>query len=314
MARRVSTRSFAPWIVALLIWVLARIACVVYVERKADEPSTNEARVIVSDRTETVMQPLDVAPPQSERWRDITGVGYDGRFREAFSYEDTRRHRAEVRYDSEAQTLQGAVLARGLKPNFAYQLKLVGLEPLMGARAEDNALDPRVWSSWQLGRLGRWWCEDCQWNVGDADLSAHVEDGHAVTGYLLFDWLVTDARGDAQHRFSLDSSLHVLWRVGQRDRASNDSPPRWYTISRPSEVYPPAAAEARQQVGIFGEWEPDRPRIGSARLAPGSYHVGMNLTEESFHDNMDEERELEGGGFWAWVLQSELQFEVREER
>ncbi|MFW5866919.1 MAG: hypothetical protein ACOCX2_03820 [Armatimonadota bacterium] len=312
MARRLSTRTFAPWLIALLIWVVARIACVVYVEEDADERTTAATKVTVNEHSETLMQPLDVVPPQQQRWRDIGGVAYDRGLREEFDYAHTGRHRAEVFYDEEAATVRGTVRARTLKPNFAYQLKLVGLAPLRGVTEAANAANARAWSSWQLGRLGRWWCEDCQWNVLDADLATHVEDGHEVTGYLLFDWLVTDEKGDADHRFSLDSSLHVLWRVGQRERGPKDSPPRWYSISRPGGVYPRSVAEAKQQLGIFAEWEPDRPEIGEARLAPGGYHVGMNLTEESFHDNLGDDRTLEGGGCWAWVLQSELQFQVRD--
>lgn len=257
------------------------------------------------------MQPLGVTPPQQERWRDIADVAYRDDWREAFDYADTDAHRVELHYESAADTLRGRLIARGLKPSFAYQLKLVGLEPVLGAAEVDNAGDERAWSSWALGQVGRWWCEDCQWNVPDADLASHVGECHAVHGYLLFDWFVTDDSGDADHPFAVDSSLHVLWRVGQRERGRNDTPPRWYTVERPASVYPVNAASTKQQVGLFGEWEPDRPWIGEARLAPGAYHVGMNLTEESFHANMDEERALEDGGFWAWVLQSELQFEVR---
>ncbi|MFO8081799.1 MAG: hypothetical protein R6V07_16040 [Armatimonadota bacterium] len=302
---------FAPWIVVLLIWIVSRIACAVYVERDTDQPPPEEARVFVSDLSETVMQPLDVLPPQQERWRDIAGAAYARGFRDDFDYSDTHTHQAEVQYEDDARTLRGTVNAEALKPSFAYQLKLVGLTPVLGADEVENVADTRAWSSWQLGRLGRWWCADCTWNLRDDELAAHLDDGHRVTGYLLFDWLVTDEHGNARHEFALDSSLHVLWRVGQRERGRHDTPPRWYTVTRPPDIYQPAIASTDERVGLFGEWEPDRPLIGEARLAPGTWEVGFNLTEESFHDNMDEERMLPGGGFWAWVMQSELQFEVR---
>jgi hypothetical protein len=312
LRKKLRARHFAPWIVVLLIWIVSRIACAVHVERDTDQPSPEEARVFVSDLSETVMQPLDVLPPQQERWRDIAGAAYAGGFRDEFDYSDIHSHRAEVHYKEDAQTLLGVIEASGLKPSFAYQLKLVGLKPVLGADEATNAADTRAWSSWQLGRLGRWWCADCNWNLLDDELAAHVDDGHRVTGYLLFDWFVTDEHGNAKHAFALDSSLHVLWRVGQRERGRHDTRPRWYTVTRPPDVYPPATASTEERVGIFGEWEPERARVGEARLAPGTYEVGFNLTEESFHDNMDEERMLPGGGFWAWVLQSQLQFEVRE--
>ncbi len=266
----------------------------------------------VSDLSETTMGPLTVEEPQRERWRDIADVAYASDFRESFDYDHLDAHRATVAYDREASTLRGTVRAEGLKPWMAYQLKLVGLDPIEGVTEADNASDPRGWSSWQLGRLGRWWCEDCQWNVPGAELHEHVSEGHAVRGYLLFDWFVTDQSGDAEPPFALDSSLHVLWRVGQRERGPKDSAPRWYTVERPAGVYPPSATNTTQRIGLFGEWEPDRPPIGEVRLAAGSYHVGLNLTEETFHANLGEDRELAGGGFWAWVLQSELIFEVQD--
>lgn len=314
MTRRSAARTLAPWVVALLIWIVARIACAVVAQRRAEERPAGEAIVTVSELSETTMQALPVEPPQQERWRDIADVAYLDAFRASFDYADTDRHRVGLSYEAEAPTLRGVVNARGLKPWMAYQLKLVGLEPVLGASEAANAGDAPKWSSWQLGRLGRWWCEECDWNLADGEVAEHLREGHAVRGYLLFDWFVTDARGDAEHRFALDSSLHVLWRVGQRERGPNDSPPRWYTLERPADVYPPPAANTKQQIGVFAEWEPDRPKIGRVRLPAGRYHVGLNLTEESFHANLGEERALEGGGFWAWVLESELRFEVREDR
>jgi len=310
MTRRAG-RSFAPWTIALLAPIVALTGCAALRPPDATDTPANEATVIVSELSETTMHALPVEPPEQERWRDIADVAYRDDFREGFNYANTARHRVEVRYEPAAEMLQGVVSATGLKPSMAYQLKLVGLEPIAGATEAENAGDARRWSSWQLGRSGRWWCEDCDWNVPDADLASHVGDGHTVRGYLLFDWFVTDARGDAQHPFALDTSLHVLWRVGQRERGANDSPPRWYTVERPADVYPPSAADTKQQIGLFGEWEPDRPQIGHVRLPAGSYEVGLNLTEETFHANLGEARALEGGGLWAWVLQSELRFEVQ---
>ena len=308
MGLRPTAHNMTPWLIVFLIWIIVRIA---YLLIYQDRPSPDEVTGIVVQRSEELLRPLEVSEPQQPRWRDIAAVAYSQSFRDAFSYSDADSHRAEVRYEAQAPSLRGTLTAVGLKPSFAYQLKLVGLEPVRGVTEEDNAADPRAWSSWQLGRIGRWWCEDCQWNVTDAELAQHVDEGHEVRGYLLFDWLVTDAEGDTQHEFDLNSSLHVLWRVGQRERGPNDTPPRWYTVERPHGAYPASAAGAKQQVGLFGEWEPDRPLPGQLRMPPGRYHVGLNLTEETFHANLGENRALEGGGFWAWVLEAELEFEVR---
>lgn len=311
MAERTRARSFAPWIVAfVVIWIVGRLGYLAYTQYIADDRYVGETRVTVSELSETLLQPLDVEPPEEERWRDIAGAPYDHGVRARFTYSDTDRHRAEVDYESEAPTLRGTISTMGLKPSFAYQVKLVGLRPISGTTEAENAHDPLTLSSWRLGTIGRWWCEDCDWNLLDRELADHIDEGHEIFGYLLFDWFVTDERGDAGHRFALDSSLHVLWRVDQRERGRRDSAPRWYTVERPPRFYPPGFANTVEEVGLYAEWAPDRPLIGEARLAPGAYHVGMNLTEESFHDNMDEERMLPGGGFWARVLQAELQFEV----
>lgn len=266
--------------------------------------------IIVQDATQTTMRALQVTPPQQPRWRDITGAPYCEGFRAGFDYADTGAHRVEVHYQTQASTLSGTITASALKPWFAYQLKLVGRCGILGADEAANAGDPAAWSSWQLGRIGRWWCEDCGWNVFDADLAQHIADGHTVRGYLLFDWFVTDAAGNATRDFALDSSLHVLWRVGQRERAPEDGAPRWYRIERGRYAYPADLAGTVADEGMFAEWEPERPAIGRVRLPPGEYRVQLNLTEESFHDNMDDERALDGGGFWAWVLTADLAFEV----
>ena len=144
----------------------------------------------------------------------------------------------------------------------------------------------------------------------DEDLRTHLIQGHTVKGYLLFDWFVTDAQGDCDHDFSLDTSLHVLWRVGQRDREASDSAPRWYEVARQTHAYLKGAERQPEPIGLYGEWEPGRPRIGSVSLPPGEYHVRLDLTEESFHANLDEENPVEGGGLWAWVLESDLRFTV----
>ncbi|MEA3403209.1 MAG: hypothetical protein U9R79_18345 [Armatimonadota bacterium] len=268
-----------------------------------------ERRVIVTEPPMVEMRPLIVREPQQQRWRDVAGVAYDEAFRQSFAY-GSPGHAARIRCRAEGQTLHGTIIARGLKPWFAYQLKLVGAAPLRGTSEEDNTGDSATWSSWRLGRLGRWWCEDCQWNVLDEDLAEHLSEGHDVRGYVLFDWFVTDANGDAEQDFVIDTSLHVLWREEQRDRGRHDTAVRPYELRRGDYGYGPDAPDV-ECVGIYGEWEPDRPRPGRVRLPAGQYQVRLNLTEESFHANMDDERMLEGGGFWAWVLEADVSFAVK---
>lgn len=268
------------------------------------------ARVrIVEQLTQTRLHALEVEDPADLRLRDIGGVAYADEFADAFDYAAAD---VTVHYRPHAEHVAATLVADGLKPLFAYQLKVVGAGALCGTRESDNAGSPAAWTSWRLGRLGRWWCDDCEWNVTDADLAGHLADGHHVRGYLLFDWFVTDAEGHARHDLCVDSSLHVLWRVEQRERGPDDGPPRWYELRRDGPAWHDRGPAA-ERVGIFAEWEPDRPGVGEVHLPPGDYACTLTLTEESFHANMDEERAVEGGGLWAWVLEGDLRFEVAAE-
>lgn len=267
-------------------------------------------RVIVTSSSKTTLRPIPVPDPDYLRWRDIGDVRYSEQSRESFSYASSEERGVTVRYEPEAETLQGSIEARGLKPWFAYQIKLVGAKGIVSARASANRDDPEAWSSYRLGRLGRWWCEQCHWNLGDRDVRHHLRQRHTVKGYLLFDWFVTDTEGSCSHEFSLDRSLHVIWWVGQRDAEPNDSQPRWYEVMRGPYGYNEEQLGSMQKVGLYGEWEPGRARMGAVALPPGDYRVRMNVTEESFHANLHEE--VEAGGLWAWVLEGDLEFQVCE--
>jgi hypothetical protein len=241
------------------------------------------------------------------RWRDIPGFLYAEGFRSTFSYAD-RRSRVSVTWDHPARTLSGTLTAERLKPNFAYQMKLVGSSKITSAtQPPDPRKDAAGWASWQLGRNGRWWCATDAWNVSDADLESHLLAGHTVYGYLLFDFFITDAYGNATKPFALKSTYHVLWRVDQRARGANDSPIVTHDIYRGAWGYgltePPAYAD---QVGVYAEWEPNRPVPGEVKLPAGTYPVLFNITEESFHDNLG--NAVPYGGFWAQVLEGDISF------
>ncbi len=237
------------------------------------------------------------------RWMDAGDVAYAETFRSSYSYDDAD---VRVRYDPGGEQLRGRIIAQGLKPWFVYQLKLVGDHPLLGVRAEDND-EPGARSSWAIGQVGRWWCEQCQCNVPDAELGKHLACCHEVRGYLLFDWFMTDGAGNADHYFVVDRSLHVLWKVGQRTPGPHDTPPRWYRIQRSGEAYSAADQGGVAEVGVYGEWEPGRPRIGRVQLCAGEYPAWFNLTEESWHANMPG-RESALGGYWAWVMDADIRF------
>jgi hypothetical protein len=244
------------------------------------------------------------------RWKDIGDHAYSSDFVKHFSYSKSASLLA-LDFGPGAPP-GGKLLAKGLKPNFAYQLKLVGRVGVKGPTAEDNALDPQAWASYELGRAGRWWCEQCNWNTWDGDISYHVEMGHKVVGYVLFDWLVTDSQGQAQVPLRVNSSYHVLWKVSQRRPNYYDSNPRPYQLQRAQYGYGRNTAKQTAEVELYAEWETGRVLPGQLALTPGPYEVVLNLTEESFHASTYGSNG-KGGGSWAQVLEAPVDFEVKGE-
>lgn len=238
------------------------------------------------------------------RWRDVVDQPYGAAFRRSYDY---RRELANLHlvWNDDGPIPSGRLVARRLKPNFAYQLKLMGSRGLYGPEAVDNQWDQRAWASYQLGTHGRWWCEECDWNAYDGDLGWHIRQGHTVLGYIVFDWFVTDAAGCADVSFTVESSYHVLWHTGQRKPGRYDSSLRRYAIEPGDYAYGPQAAAAAREVLLFGEWEAGRPLPGQLQLPAGEYQVFLNLTEESFHAGSED-----GGGHWAQVLQAPVSFTV----
>jgi len=247
----------------------------------------------------------------NQRWRDVATNPFAATVKNLLYYNQAN---VTVTYADSAGTFQGTIVATNLKPNFAYQIKLMGKPTHSGGTAED-------WANEQLGYNGRWWVDEYDnsgvwvsgWNSTDTEYAywknLNFTDGSHVyvfQGYMLFDYIVTDVAGKATKPFSLDSSFHVLWKTSQRRRKANDSTPRTYTIV--------AAANAwylqdykQTDVSIYAEWEPGRPLPGKVRLPNGDYNVRLLLTEESFHETAD------GSGYWATVMcYDALAFKVQQ--
>ena len=136
-----------------------------------------------------------------------------------------------------------------------------------------------------------------------ADATSPTGRRYRYTGYLLFDYFVTDENGSATLSFEADSSYHVLWKTTQRSPTANDGPTRTrsFDVALPDPAaaydhdYPPAT------VSIFGEWE--RLPAGGVRLPAGAYAAQFILTEESFH----------GGGLaggWAAAMGGAVSFRI----
>jgi len=237
-------------------------------------------------------------PSEDQRLLDIGGRIYSPKFLSQFSYTGSGANRPQVRlhYLRRADTFVGKLTARGLKPNFAYQLKLKGT-------FADRASFERI------GYLGRWRLPGRGTNYLDKDYEGFAEK-HLVRSYLLFDFMVTDPSGNAEKEFYADSSLHVLWNAtNQRGPSQADSRPILFTREGGDvSLYLNPSADLSPQ-SIYAESEQhaladnNRPPIGEAFLPPGRYQAEFVLTEESFHGFGD-------NGFWATVMGAPVEFEI----
>lgn len=237
---------------------------------------------------------------ENERWADIAGNFYSEDFAANFSYatppDASHGHTGSgvrIRIEPVATTLRGRLEARGLKPNFAYQIKLRG-------RYAD---DPRGFEN--IGYTGRWRLPGRGTNYTDQDY-ARYEPKEEVEAYVLFDFFVTDPRGNAVREFALDSSLHVLWNAA-RQGGNVPAAHVWPAIidARSEKNY------VRPKDGVSVEllWtERERVRYKEAsngiRLPPHKYKAELVLTEESFHSKDND------GGFWATVYKCPIEFQI----
>jgi len=232
---------------------------------------------------------------------DIADFLYQNDYRSSFTYDQPS---VAATFCDTADTFTGTLTAAGLKPNFAYQIKLVGKpQKVWGADGDD-------WTNERIGYAGRWWRKQPDpGNSNNADYEAHRDDpDYIFEGYLLFDFFVTDEQGNASANFTTDSSFHVLWATphaddtppydrGHRNPGPNDSQVRWYHFTASPDVNPNAydTDYGSAHEGIFAEWETGRALPGELILPPGDYNCQLILTEESFHQSGL-------GGGWASVL------------
>jgi acetyl esterase/lipase len=251
------------------------------------------------------------SPSVDYRWMDVADQAYSAEFQGSYDYAQATVH---VSYATVGESLMGELVAQNLKPNFAYQLKLVGTPG-----TADNEL---------IGLAGRWWQEE--WNgtawvngqnlnnkgIGsspnpndvtylarksNADITSPTGLHYRYTGYLLFDYFITDSNGAAKLYFETGNCYHVLWKTSQRTRTTNDGPLKTVTfdptLSTAYNIDYPSST-----VSIFGEWE--RLPMGSVNLAGGNYNCQLVLTEESFHGTGP----LEGN--WAAAMSTNISFTI----
>lgn len=251
------------------------------------------ARAGEPDQMVVSLEPIgDVTtwPDTPYRWKDIADHIYAQAYQDSFTYDESR---VTVAYNPYGETFQGRLTGFGLKPNFAYQMKLVGKPTGQWGEEGDDQ------SNEYIGYEGRWWREQPNpGNTDDADYEAHKDDStYIFVGYLLFDYFVTDEYGLATKDFNLESSFHVLWNtlINSRPPGPNDSPITYHIVK--AWGYNPAydTTVAPSEVGLYAEWEPGRDLPGEVILPSWIYNLQFILTEESFHQSGL-------GGYWAGAM------------
>jgi hypothetical protein len=229
-------------------------------------------------------------PAGKYRWGDIAGNLYNSTFAAGFSYSAPT---VTVTFDDMGgTTLAGTLTATGLKPNFAYQMKLEG-QPTVDA-----------WGNERIGYLGRWW-SPVAGNVTDAYYQSH-KSTEAILGYLLFDFFITDASGSATRAFRVDSSYHVVWNAAQPNPplASAGPSQQWAPVWTAG-AYGSSAGFVSGTQTLFPEKQSGRPAPGNALLPTGAYRCSLVITEESLHNA------YAGGGDWAAAMRNDsLSFTV----
>jgi len=270
------------------------------------------------------MQMENYGPNSAYRWLDVAEQAYSTAYQAGYSYDDAN---VVITYNTVGRKLIGALTATNLKPNFAYQFKLLG-EPT------HQLGDTNYGANELIGLNGRWWEQKWQgsswstgWNLNSkgSGSSPNPNDtvyydrrdtadpiGGSPTGlqyrysaYRVFEYFITDENGNASFEYTLDNCYHVLWKTSQRTPGSNDGP----TDSHTFDVDPSAHTQydtdyPENTVGIFGEWE--RLPKDAIGLLPGDYTCDALLTEESFHGSGLQ-------GFWAHAMKGAIEFTILPE-
>jgi hypothetical protein len=262
---------------------------------------------------------LGPSSPGDYRWLNVADQAYEAAYRSSYDYSQAK---VEFDYSPSAGVFGGTLTATNLKPNFAYQLKLSGMPEDAPAANEHIGLAGRWWEETWSGTA---WADgkNLQISKGDGSSPNPNDDTYNVlrvvpaatspthllyrfTGYLLFDYFITNDAGGASLVTQQDSSFHVLYNTlqGEYTHGPNDGPLKSSTFDPdPASLAYLGTDYPETTRTIYGEWERLPPE--GVFLAPGSYSAQLALTEESFHG--------EGGtyaGSWAGAMEGTVAFSV----
>lgn len=262
-------------------------------DQRTPGPARNEDAAFELDETGAVRM-VGKNNEWDERWCDVAGNYYSEQLVAGFSYEDDGDDgpRVFLRVDKSGRAFSGRLEARGLKPFFAYQIKLNG-----------KFSDRRSFEI--IGRRGRWRLPGRGTNYTDLDY-LHYQDKDKVNAYILFDFFVTDINGDAVREFKLDSTLHVLynWQRQRRVTLSRGMVTAVVDASDPKIYARPKSEATVEHIWGEPEWQRYRNPQSIIRLPVGHYSAKLTLTEESFH-SVDRD-----GGYWATVYSAPVEFDI----
>ena len=237
------------------------------------------------------------------RFKDIGGQAFSQTFISSYSYAA-----ASVTFSFDVNDndyLSGTITASGLKPNFAYQIKLAG-NPSSEAVTDDEKAAADDATNERLGYIGRWWrAQPSPGNSNDADYNINKGTaGYIYDAYLLIGFFVTDSSGNASLHFDGFNSFHVVWRVDQRPHPTTDGPVLPITV--PDTTGNPAydVALASRDFSLYGEHEPTRDAPGHLAMPHEHYLCRLQLAEESFHDS--------GAlaGSWTTAMSAPFEFNI----
>jgi len=216
------------------------------------------------------------------RFKDIGGQAFSQAFINTFSYGSSN---VNLTLTLQGSQLNVNVVGSGLKPNFAYQVKLVGRPSKNASNAEQLAAADDITNE-TLGRIGRWWrISPSPGNSNDADYNANKDDPNYIyEGYLLIGYFITGADGTIARTFEGNNSFHVLWRTDQRPQAPSDGPLTPVTVAATAGNVAYDVGLAARNYQLYGEHEPTRALPGQLELPLIDYRCNVVLTEESFHD------------------------------
>jgi hypothetical protein len=103
------------------------------------------------------LQPVN-GSGSNNRWMDIADNLYSSAYQSSFTYAQPS---VTISHGDTSGAFSGTLTASALKPNFSYQMKIVG---------NSNVDD---WTNEQLGYAGRWW--RVQPNPGNSDDTDYIK-------------------------------------------------------------------------------------------------------------------------------------------